>query len=90
VTRVTTVLYIGPPFHPKDVTLGMNVIDAVVSGSKTPASPFRHFNFGSTLNPELTKLGHDCQKARIEEYLTESGLPYMILQPSTFMDSFLG
>ncbi|ETI26403.1 hypothetical protein G647_03180 [Cladophialophora carrionii CBS 160.54] len=90
VTRATTLLYIGPPFHPHEVTFGMNMIDAAVRESKTQAAPFRHFIFSSALHPELTKLVHHSQKARIEEYLTESGLPYTILQPSTFMDNFLG
>ncbi|EXJ56569.1 hypothetical protein A1O7_06913 [Cladophialophora yegresii CBS 114405] len=78
------------PFHPHEVTFGMNMIDAAVRESKTQASPSRHFIFSSALHPEFTKLVHHSRKATIEEYLTESGLPYTILQPSAFMDSFLG
>jgi uncharacterized protein YbjT (DUF2867 family) len=85
----TTIFYVGPPFHPYEVTFGMNIIDAAVGESKKPDSAFQHFIFSSALHPELTKLLHHHQKAQIEEYLTESGLQYTILQPSTFMDNFM-
>ncbi|KAH0842202.1 hypothetical protein AYO21_00174 [Fonsecaea monophora] len=113
VDRATTVFYVGPPFHPYEVTLGMNMIDAAVaeshrqeqqqqqqqqeksnnvtSDSSSPSTPRSlHFVFSSALHPEASKLLHHDQKRQIEEYLTESGLSYTILQPSTFMDNFIG
>jgi uncharacterized protein YbjT (DUF2867 family) len=87
---VTTSLYIGPPFHPYEVTIGMNMVDAAVAESSMSGSSFKHFIFSSAIHPELSKMLHHDQKRQIEAYLTESGLPYTILQPSTFMDNFLG
>jgi uncharacterized protein YbjT (DUF2867 family) len=84
-----TVLYTGPPFHPYEVTFGMNVIDAAVAEASAPESSFEHFIFSSAIHPELSKMLHHDQKRQIEAYLTESGLPYTILQPSTFVDNFL-
>src|ERR1700761_8103340 len=90
IANASTILYIGPPFHPYEVAFGMNMIDAAVAESKKPHTAFRHFIFSSALHPELSKLLHHHQKAQIEEYLTESGLAYTVLQPSTFMDNFVG
>jgi uncharacterized protein YbjT (DUF2867 family) len=48
----------------------------------------KHFVYSSVLHPSLRKLmNHDC-KRYVEEYLVESGVPYTILQPSHFMDTF--
>ena len=48
----------------------------------------KHFIYSSVLHPSLRKLlNHDC-KRYVEEALIESGLPYTILQPSNFMDTF--
>lgn len=39
------------------------------------------------LNSRLRKMmNHNC-KRYVEEYVMESGLPYTILQPTTFMDN---
>ncbi|KIW22782.1 uncharacterized protein PV07_11048 [Cladophialophora immunda] len=113
VDGATTVFYVGPPFHPYEITMGMNMIDAAVTeeshrhqqqqqqqqqgnrvADSSLSSPskfsFVHFVFSSALHPEASKLLHHDQKRQIEEYLTESGLSYTILQPSTFMDNFIG
>ncbi|KIX92135.1 uncharacterized protein Z520_12128 [Fonsecaea multimorphosa CBS 102226] len=107
VDGATTVFYVGPPFHPYEVTLGMNMVDAAVAESRrrrqqqdsngsdsddvSPSKPSAvHFVFSSALHPEASKLLHHDQKRQIEEYLVESGLSYTILQPSTFMDNFIG
>ena len=58
------------------------MIDAATSAHIT------HFIYSSVLHPSLRKLlNHDC-KRYVEEYLIESGLPYTILQPSTFIEQF--
>jgi uncharacterized protein YbjT (DUF2867 family) len=84
----STIFYVGPPFHPYEVTFGMNMIDAAVAESKHGV--FQHFIFSSAIHPEASKMLHHAQKRQIEGYLTESGLAYTVLQPSTFMDNFLG
>lgn len=48
----------------------------------------KHFIFSSVLHPSLRKLLHHDDKRYVEEALIESGLPYTILQPSTFIDNF--
>jgi len=61
------------------------MIEAALS---LPKSHFRHFVYSSVLHSRLRKLmNHDC-KRYVEEALTESSLPYTILQPTHFMDMF--
>jgi uncharacterized protein YbjT (DUF2867 family) len=79
---VTVVIHIGPSYHPHESALGKMLIDAA-SASPT----LKHFILSSVLNSQLSKmLNHDCKK-EVEEYVMESGLPYTILQPTTFMDN---
>ncbi|KAK4938572.1 hypothetical protein LTR10_021003 [Elasticomyces elasticus] len=86
----TVIYYIGPPFTWKETYYGINVVDAAVSESKKPGSKFAHFVFSSVLHPELTKLLNHDRKRYVEEHLTESMLPYTILQPSHFTDNAIG
>ena len=95
---VTAVYHVGPGFHPRETEIG-----SVIPYPQHPSSAhilrynitdaalhhhISHFIYSSVLHPILRKLmNHDC-KRYIEEYLTESGLPYTILQPSHFMDMF--
>ncbi|OAP63884.1 hypothetical protein AYL99_03111 [Fonsecaea erecta] len=116
VAGADTVFYVGPPFHPYEVTMGMNMVDAVVAESRHRRRRWQkqqqkeqeeeaeqegkrevdlylasvHFIFSSALHPEASKLLHHDQKRQVEEYLGESGLAYTVLQPSIFMDNFLG
>ncbi|KAL1599824.1 hypothetical protein SLS60_007629 [Paraconiothyrium brasiliense] len=47
----------------------------------------KHFILSSVLHTQLDKmLNHSCKRG-VEERLIESGLPYTILQPTTFMDN---
>ena len=48
----------------------------------------KHFVYSSVLHPSLRKLMNHDSKRYVEEYLIESGLPYTILQPCHFMDTF--
>jgi uncharacterized protein YbjT (DUF2867 family) len=83
VAGASSIFFIGPPCHPRESAIGLNMIDAAQQLLKAP-----HFVFSSVLNSQLQKLlNHDC-KRYVEEYLIESGLPYTILQPCTFMDNF--
>ena len=86
----TTIYYVGPTFQHHETQFGMNVIDAAVAESKMPHSKFSHFIFSSVLHPEIGKLLNHDRKRHIEEYLTESSLPYTILQPSHFADNAVG
>ncbi|OJD35391.1 nucleoside-diphosphate-sugar epimerase [Diplodia corticola] len=83
---VTTVLHIGPSFHPHETEMGYFMVDAAVQEAKR--GTFKHFIYSSVLNTQLRKMmNHDC-KRYVEEYLIESGLDYTILQPTHIMDTF--
>ena len=85
--NVTTVLHIGPSYHPHETEIGKMMIDAAVTAYSSGNGVLEHFVLSSVLNSQFSKmLNHAC-KNDIEEWLMESGLPYTILQPTTFMDN---
>lgn len=87
VSGATHVYHVGPSFHPHEMEIGYNMIDAAVAESKKSGSTFKHFVLSSVLNSQLRKLlNHDC-KRYVEEYLMESGLNWTILQPAHFVDN---
>ncbi|KAL6249004.1 hypothetical protein RBB50_004067 [Rhinocladiella similis] len=86
----TTLYYVSPTFSPKETYFGINVVDAALAESRKVGSSFAHFVFSSVLHPEITKLLNHDRKRYVEEYLTESMLPYTILQPSHFADNAMG
>ncbi|KAJ4354327.1 uncharacterized protein N0V89_006062 [Didymosphaeria variabile] len=79
---VTACIHIGPSYHPHERSIGHMMIDAAL------LSPtLKHFILSSVLHTQLDKmLNHSCKRG-VEERLIESGLPYTILQPTTFMDN---
>jgi len=78
----TVVIHIGPSYHPHETAIGKMMIDAA-----STSGTLKHFILSSVINSQLSKMmNHDCKK-EIEEYIMESGLPYTILQPTTFMDN---
>jgi uncharacterized protein YbjT (DUF2867 family) len=82
--NVSVVIHIGPSYHPHEASIGRMIIDAALTSSP---KVFKHFILSSVLNSQLSKmLNHACKK-EVEEYIMESGLPYTILQPTTFMDN---
>ncbi|KAF1976581.1 NAD(P)-binding protein [Bimuria novae-zelandiae CBS 107.79] len=84
---ITVCIHIGPSYHPHEREIGFMMIDAALHSTTTNPGVFKHFILSSVLNTQLSKmLNHDC-KRYIEERLMESGLPYTILQPTTFMDN---
>ncbi|KAI9816249.1 MAG: hypothetical protein M1827_001850 [Pycnora praestabilis] len=83
---VTAVYHVGPSFHPHETEIGYNMIDAALASAEKGI--LKHFVYSSVLDSQIRKLtNHDC-KRYVEEYLIESGLPYTILQPTHFMDTF--
>jgi uncharacterized protein YbjT (DUF2867 family) len=84
---VTVVIHVGPSYHPHETEIGYMMIDAALSAHANGTGSLKHFILSSVLNTQLRKMmNHDC-KRYIEEYVIESGLPYTILQPTTFMDN---
>ena len=82
----TAVYHVGPGLHHHETALGYNMIDAAVEESQVPSSVFKHFVYSSVLNTQLRKLMNHDGKRYVEEYLTESGLRWTVLQPANFMD----
>jgi uncharacterized protein YbjT (DUF2867 family) len=84
---VNVVIHIGPSYHPHETEIGRMMIDAASNSYSHGNGPFKHFILSSVLNSQFSKmLNHDCKK-EVEEWIMESGIPYTILQPSTFMDN---
>ncbi|KAI9695702.1 MAG: hypothetical protein M1820_008465 [Bogoriella megaspora] len=80
---VTAIYLVGPSFHPRETDVCKNVIDGAINDGGV-----EHIVYSSVLNSQLSKmLNHDC-KRYVEEYLMESGIPYTIMQPTHFMDTF--
>ena len=86
----TAIYYVSPTMNPHETHYGTNVIDAAVAESRKPGSSFAHFVFSSVIHPIISKLLNHDRKRLIEEYLTESALPYTVLQPGHFADNSIG
>ena len=88
VSGVTALYLVGPSLHPRETDVCKTVIDSATQEFENGEGGFKHLVFSSVLNTQLSKLlNHDC-KRYVEEYLMESGLPYTIMQPTHFMDTF--
>jgi uncharacterized protein YbjT (DUF2867 family) len=85
--NVTTAIHIGPSYHPHETEIGKMMIDAAVSAYSNGAGVFKHFILSSVLNSQFTKMLNHDYKRHVEEWIMESGIPYTILQPGTFMDN---
>lgn len=84
---VNVVIHVGPPFHPQEAEIGKMMIDAAMHSYRRGAGPLRQFIFSSVIGSQIDKMVHHAAKRRVEEHLIESGLPFTILQPSTFLDN---
>ena len=82
---VAVVFHIGPPFHPQETVIGINMINA--ASSPVHATTFKHFVYSSVLHSCLRKLINHDNKRPVEEYLIESTLHYTILQPSHLLNT---
>jgi len=84
---VNVVVHVGPPFHPEEANIGCMMVDAARKTYKDGSGKFKHFIFSSVIGSQLSSMVHHAAKRRVEEHLMESGLPFTILQPSTFLDN---
>lgn len=73
------VYHVGPTFHPRELQMGMNMIE------QAGRAGVEHFVFSSVLHPIVTGLPQHAIKRDIEERLVQSGLNFTILQPSDYM-----
>lgn len=77
------IYHIAPNVHPDEVVIGQNIIAAAQDAALTRVV------YHSVLHPGTEKMPHHWAKARVEEALFESGLPYTILQPAPYMQNLL-
>jgi NAD(P)H dehydrogenase (quinone) len=81
---VRAIYHIAPNVNPDEVSIGRNAIAAAQSRG------LEHFVFHSVFHPQVEAMPHHWLKARVEELLFRSGLPYTILQPTMYMQNMLG
>ena len=80
---ISAIYHISPSANLMESAMGELVIEIAASAK------VGHFVYHSVLHPHLRGLTHHQQKLRVEEKLYESGLPYTILQPGTYMQNLL-
>ena len=81
VSGVRKVLHICPNVHPAEVEIGAGMIAAA------KRSGIEHFVYHSVMHPQIEAMPHHWQKLRVEEMLIESGLPFTIVQPASYMQN---
>jgi uncharacterized protein YbjT (DUF2867 family) len=80
---VRAVYHICPNVSPHEVVIGQMAIAAARSAS------VKCFVYHSVLHPQTEAMPHHWQKLRVEERLFESRLPFVILQPTAYMQNVL-
>jgi len=74
-----SLVHIGPPMHPEEITFTRNVIAAA------QGEGIEHFIYYSVMHPLRREVRHHRLKLEAEEYVLESDLAYTILQPARYM-----
>ncbi|HZX08375.1 SDR family oxidoreductase [Kribbella sp.] len=77
----SAVVHIGPPMHPREITMGQNVIDAA------KRVDVEHVVLMSVTHPQLEPLLNHQSKLAVERHLLASRLPFTILQPMHYMQN---
>lgn len=78
------VYHICPNMNPDEVRIGRTMLAAARSASVA------HFVYHSVLHPQTETMPHHWNKLVVEAAVFESGLPYTILQPASYMQNVLG
>jgi uncharacterized protein YbjT (DUF2867 family) len=79
---VEGVFHLNPAFAPNEADLGVAMVEAA------KAAGVRKFVFSSVIHPSISALSNHAAKRPVEEALCESGLQFVILQPTMFMQNF--
>ena len=74
-----TVVHIGPPMHPAEVEITQNFLEAARTAN------VEKFVYYSVMHPLRREVRHHRLKLDAEESVIESGLRYVIVQPSRYM-----
>jgi len=80
---VRAVYHICPNVSPDEIQIGKAAISAAQEAG------VEQFVFHSVLHPHTEAMTHHWNKLRVEESLFESHLPYVILQPASYMQNVL-
>ncbi|HME50935.1 MAG TPA: NmrA family NAD(P)-binding protein [Candidatus Lokiarchaeia archaeon] len=83
VNGAQAVYHICPSADPEEATIGEMLIDAA------KAEGVERFVFHSVMHPQLSGLTHHLQKLHVEDALIQSGVPFTILQPASYMQNIL-
>jgi uncharacterized protein YbjT (DUF2867 family) len=81
VDGVRAIYHMAPNVSPDEIPMGKTVISAAQSAG------VERLVFHSVLHPHIEAMPHHWQKARVEELLFASGLPFTILQPTAYMQN---
>jgi uncharacterized protein YbjT (DUF2867 family) len=81
---VEGVFHLNPAFASNEAALGVAMVEAA------KAAGVRKFVFSSVIHPSIAALTNHAAKRPVEEALCESGMPFVILQPTMFMQNFDG
>tara|TARA_Y100000590_G_C15684130_1_gene1000944 strand:+ start:1205 stop:2065 length:861 start_codon:yes stop_codon:yes gene_type:complete len=82
--KQTDVIYHIPPnMNVDEIVIGKKVIELAKKYNLS------HLVYHSVLFPNLQNMPHHWNKLFVEEAIIESGLPYTILQPSSYMNNIL-
>jgi uncharacterized protein YbjT (DUF2867 family) len=74
-----SMFYIAPAFIPNEAEIGVTVVAAAVRAG------VRRIVFSSVIYPSISELVNHSAKAPVEEAIIESGLEYVLLQPTLFV-----
>lgn len=81
---VASVFYIAPAFHPQEAEIGRGMIAAARQAG------VRRFVFSSVIHPSLGALVNHSAKAPVEDAVLQSGMEYVLLQPTMFFQNLAG
>jgi uncharacterized protein YbjT (DUF2867 family) len=81
---VEGVFHLNPAFAPNEADLGVAMVEAA------KAAGVQKFVFSSVIHPSISALSNHAAKSPVEEALCESGMQFVILQPTMFMQNFDG
>lgn len=80
---VSAVYHIPPNIHPHEELIGEIAIEL------SEQHGVEHFIYHSVLRPYIRAMPHHINKARVEERLYTSRIPFTILQPAAYMQNTL-
>lgn len=83
VKGVRAIYHMAPNVSPHEIPMG----EAVISAARSAG--VERLVLHSVLHPHIEAMPHHWQKARVEELLFASGVPFTILQPTAYMQNVL-